>query len=222
MTSATPPSSPQSPGNALTTSIGSDSIDLLATVADTTIDAAISSGALDGVPIVGLISGGFKAQKEIRELLYLKKVIRLLEGVGSTSRAERAEFVRKLQERNEFERFGETILLILERVDDATKPTIIGRILAAHMKGDIPSYERAMRLVAMIDRAYTVDLNYLRNFVSGVQRGEGQLIAATLAAVGLLSGTGFDGGGFDQEAEPGGTTYAVNDYGTMLVTFGLS
>lgn len=217
------PNSPQSPGQALSASIGSESFDLVATVGDTAVDAAITSGVLDGVPILGLASSAYKAQREIRDHLYMKKVVGLLQGIGSTtSAADRDRFVEKLQQRGEYDRFGETILLLLEQVDDARKPSIMGRILAAHMSGKISSYDQAMRLVSMVNRTYAVDLGYLKTFTAGVQRGEGVEIASSLAAVGLLANAGFDGGGFDQTAEPGGLRYGLSDYGRLLLEHGLA
>lgn len=46
--------------------LNDDSKDLLATVGDTGLDAIITGGALDGVPILGVLNGIFKVTKTIR------------------------------------------------------------------------------------------------------------------------------------------------------------
>lgn len=223
MTSTTQSPPATSPGQALSASLESETMSVVASVGDTALDALVSSGALDGLPIFSVALGLFKAQREVRDRLYAKKVVSLLQGVASgTSQAERDEFVARLREKGQSERFGETVLLLLEQADDAQKPDLMGRILAAHMSGKIASYDDAMRLIAMINRAYAVDLNYLITMQSGVQRGKGKLIAASLESVGLLVNGGFDGGGFDQDADPGGLIYHISDYGRMLLTHGLT
>ncbi len=213
---------PASPGQALSASLESETMGVVATVGDTALDAVVSSGSLDGLPIFSVAVGLFKAQRELRDHLYAKKVVSLLHGVGSAStQSERDAFVAGLRRKGQAERFGETVLLLLEQVDDAQKPNLMGRILAAHMSGKIASYDDAMRLIAMINRAYAVDLNYLLTMKSGVQRGTGALIAASLESVGLLVNGGTDGGGFDQEKEPGGVIYHISTYGQMLLSHGL-
>lgn len=217
-----PPTTPTSPGQALSASLESETMSVVASVGDTALDAVVRSGALDGLPIFSVAVGLFKAQREVRDHLYAKKVVGLLHGVGSaTTQAERDSFVAGLRAKGQAERFGETVLLLLEQADDARKPDLMGRILAAHMSGKIAAYADAMRLIAMINRAYAVDLNHLITMKPGVQRGHGALIAASLESVGLLVNGGFDGGGFDEDAEPGGLIYHISDYGRLLLTHGL-
>lgn len=55
------------PENQLVPSITSDSVaDLIVSLADTAIDAAIVSGALDGVPVIGLTTGLMNATRDMK------------------------------------------------------------------------------------------------------------------------------------------------------------
>lgn len=206
-------------GVALSRSIGSDGIELITSSADILIDKMISSGALDGVPIVGLISSGFKSTRAVRDHLYLIKLRKFLQALEDTSKAERDEFVSELQKKGKMEHFGETILLILDTIDDASKPAIVGRILAAHISGKIASFDKAMRLIAIVNRVYAADIAYLGSFQPGLPKDSD--VAASLYAVGLLANTGYDGGGIDQDLKPGGFTYDLNDYGKLLIAYGI-
>lgn len=206
-------------GASLSLSIAGEGVDLVASLADTLIDSAISSGALDGVPIVGMLVGGARTIGEVRDHLYLRKILRFLSELNSTPKDRRESFVRSLQGERKLEYFGETVLLILDRMDDSIKPKIVGRILAAHISGDIESFDKTMRLVAIVNRVYAADFTYLRSFCPGVQNDED--VAASLFAAGLLANTGFDGGGADQAQHPGGYTYDLNEYGRLLVAHGL-
>ncbi|MBK0401222.1 hypothetical protein H0I76_18640 [Limibaculum sp. M0105] len=194
-------------------------MDALAVLGDTALDAAIESGALDSIPILGLITSGTRAAREIRDALYLRKIVRLLRELQTVDADVRKDFIKNLGDKAELERFGENILLILDRAEDSEKPAIVGRIIAAHIVGQIASYSKAMRLVAMVDRAYVADLDYLKDFAPGVQRDRD--VAASLSAIGFLSNRGFDGGGANQETNPGGYVYELNEYGEMLRRYGL-
>jgi hypothetical protein len=113
--------------------------------------------------------------------------------------------------------FGETLLLLIDRADSLEKPSILGRLLKHHILGNI-SYEDAMRLSFIVDRVYMSDLNYLTSFTSGIQSNPD--IAASLQSAGLLNWAGMDGGNLG-EPSSGGVIYELNDYGKMLLQYGL-
>jgi hypothetical protein len=179
-------------GTSLTDSIRSDeSIDALATIGDAGLDAAVSSGALDGVPILGIATGLWRAGREVRHELFVRKIIRFLSELNGLSPRQRREFVEGLEQSGKKEEFGETILLILERIDDTRKPAIIGRIMAAHVRGEI-TYDQGMRLAAIVGRAYSQDLDFLLRFQPGTQR-EMTPVADALFSAGVLRNAGMDG-----------------------------
>lgn len=59
---------------------------------------------------------------------------------------------------------------------------------------------------------------YLRSFVNGTQ-GDMKPIAESLFSAGLLSNGGFDGG--SAVGNDGGTVFYINEYGELLVKYGL-
>lgn len=206
-------------GNSLAASIVSqETTDLVATIGDTAMDAAISSGAFDGVPVLGIATGLWRAGKEVQQQLFARKVLRFLGETNKVSLAERCTFAKHLDADERTAEFGETILLILERIDDTRKPSIIGRVMAAHIRGDL-DYAKAMRLASIVSRCYVQDLELLRTFAPGVQR-EKTPIAESLFAVGLLSNGGIDDG---DASDPfsSGTIFNLNEYGELLIQFGL-
>ena len=204
----------------LAESLDSESLtDFFSTIGDAALDVAISSRALDGVPIFGALTSLFRAQRDIRKSLFVRQVARFLFGLKRTTEEDRRRFTGRLRKEGKLEEFGEAILLILDRVNDTNKPTIIGRIMAAHIAGEI-EYVKAMRLVSIVDRCYAEDLEYLRSFQPGLQ-GPWSEIAAMLQAAGLLAISGEDLGGFTED-EPGGSLYELTSYGRLFVKFGLS
>ena len=208
-----------SSGRLLTTSIASpETFDALVTLSDVGIDAAITSGAFDGVPIVGILTGLARAGRHIKDELLVRKIARFLDGLSSTTHEARQQFVDRLRANGKFDEFGETILLILDRIDDAKKPSIIGHLMAAHVEDKI-TYDEAIRLVAIVNRCYAPDLDYLAKFQPGPQ-GQKQEIADALFSAGLLRNCGIDGGTIG-DAVSGGTVYDINRYAEMLIEHGL-
>ena len=208
-------------GTALTSSIGADGLDMAADLGDAGLEVLLSSGALDGIPIVGILAGIYKTGRHIPTYLYQRKVLRLLAAVaGGTSSAERRVFAEQAEACGEARKLGELILLLIDKCDEMGKATLIGKIMAAHIRGDL-SCSDSLRLSAMINRAYLSDLYLLRSFRAGTGAPQ-QTLYATLAAVGFLDNDGVDGGvfGTDDPALKGGTIFSINSYAVALIRFG--
>ncbi|MDQ0450032.1 hypothetical protein [Methylobacterium aerolatum] len=207
----------EKPSTALTRSVGGKDLRSgLAIAIDAGTDATVA--ALHGVPVLGVLTGAVRGLQDVRKWLEFRKTVNFLEGVAEASEEKRAAFTEKLQEDGKAEAFGENVLLLLDRLDDMAKPRIIGRLMAAHIEGHM-DYDTAMRLCAMVSRAYASDLAFLKTFKSGAQ-GDGAPVAAMLAASGLLQQTGVDGG-LETEEASGGMLYDGNAYGKLLVQYGL-
>jgi hypothetical protein len=208
----------EKPSTALTRSVGGKDLRSgLATAIDAGADASVT--ALQGVPVLSVLIGAVRGFQDVRKWLEFRKAVTFLEGVAEASEEDRAAFTAKLQEDGKAEAFGENILLLLDRLDDMTKPAIIGRVMAAHIQGHM-DYSTAMRLCAMVGRAYASDLAFLVDFRPGVQ-SEGATVAATLSADGLLHQAGVDGGILLVESGTGQAVYEANEYGRLLVQYGL-
>ncbi|MFF0952166.1 hypothetical protein ACFYE9_32470 [Rhizobium leguminosarum] len=196
--------------------IGSEKlIDGVSLLADAGLN--IGTEVLEGFPLVGSLVNGLRAFSEVKNSLELRKIEKFLQGVAQADYAKRKQFTDGLRTSGELESFGENILLLMSRLDDMSKPGIVGRVLSVHIEGHI-DYEKAMRLAAIVDRSYASDLTYLKSFTPGVQR-EGTDIAAMLFSVGLLRSAGFDGGLIGDDLS-GGTLYDLNEYGKILLEYG--
>lgn len=212
---------PEKVGTSLTKSIASDSLDLVSSIGDVAIEAIDKGGLLDKIPIFGLLHGTWKALRHVPELLFERKVERMLAAVADNSTLdERRAFVDGIFADGKDEHFGETILMLIEKADEVEKPALIGRVMAAHIRGDL-AHAAAFRICSMINRAYYPDLERLKEFRRGT--GEADQFAFTgLAAVGLLTAIGDDGGDWVSEdpATVGGTEYALNQFSVALVKYG--
>lgn len=65
--------------------LSDDNKDLLATVGDTGLDAVITGGVLDGVPVLGILNGIFKVTKNFQMRRLYKKMVLFLYGLSDFS-----------------------------------------------------------------------------------------------------------------------------------------
>lgn len=202
----------------LVNSIAENLSSIVRDLAEVGFDSIVKEGVLRDIPVFNTFHNLYQAGVEIRQQLFIKKIINFWKELPNTSLHERQKFVEWMDKNpNQKLTFGENILLLIDRADSIEKPSILGRLLNHCTLGDI-SYEDMMRLCFIVDRVYMPDLNYLTSFTFGIQSNPN--IAASLQSAGLLNFAGMDGGNLDEPLS-GGVIYKLNDYGKMLLQYGL-
>ncbi len=133
---------------------------LTADYAELGLDALLEDGILKDIPIVGTLVSFAKVGLNIRDRLYVKKLIGFLAKVAETTQEQRDEFVKNnCQDGKKFE---ETVFLILDNADRLEKARLIGKIFKACVLGHI-RYADALKLSDMVNRSYWNDLVLLIN-----------------------------------------------------------
>ena len=122
---------------------------------------------------------------------------------------EKKKFLKKLDANPKFRRkVGETLVLLLDRLDDMEKPELVGKLFKAYMLGRI-EFPAFQRLAAAVERAYLPDLFELKGYYDG--QSSDDAIAQRLASHGLLH--------FSVEVLIGGgkIRYSISGLGELLV-----
>ena len=198
----------------------SDAAEWVADVADTASSIASNETVLEGIPIAGSILRAIKGASEVKDILFQRKIIRILKETGTTSQQDRDEFYEYLMRENKIDEFGETVILLIDRVDHLEKATIIGRIMAANISRNI-DYDTAIRICYMINNCYIGDLRFLKEAEEPLP-SDIQYTAGTLLTSGLVTPKGMDSGNYNRADEPVfGPIYVKNKYSQALVKFGL-
>jgi hypothetical protein len=204
--------------NSMLQSIVHSNLSAVASLADVGLDALLDEDILRNIPIFGSIISFYKTGIGIRDRLYIKKVARFLRALSVADKKKRAELVAHLENKKFKIRFSENILMLIENADDIRKADVMGNLWAACADGNI-TYQDALRLCFMVNRAYYTDFEYLAKMKNGVQK-EGASIAESLFSAGFLSDCGIDMGNSTDELS-GGTIFKRNRFGKMLVRFGM-
>ena len=178
--------------------------DLAAEYAELGLDSILDEGLVKDIPIVRTLVSIAKIGANIRDRLYVRKIIDFLVQVGNTTQEQRQAFVDK--NCVDTKKFEEAVLLILEQADNMEKSALIGKIFKACILGKIALVD-AVRLSEMVNRAFWRDLEKL---VGGIELPENCQQRLFMAGLCRLKGQPLH---LDSSAE---FKYVMNEYGRTL------
>jgi hypothetical protein len=126
------------------------------------IDQLIENDFLKDIPILG---SGFKAYglaRKITEHFFAKKVLRFLFHLKDIPKDEREKFVKELGSSTQSKKVSEKILVTLNRLDEVSKASIVGKLFKAYIKKNINQVD-FFRLSSIVDKIYIDDLIALKS-----------------------------------------------------------
>lgn len=145
----------------LRSACSSEAKDLAADWAEVGLDASLKEGVLKDAPIFGTVVKICALSKTIRDRLFLRKVWEFLRSCPTFNDVEQLGFVREhLEDSEKAKRLSNAIVLILDRLDDTEKATMLAKVFAALVRKHI-DYADFRRLSSGIDRAFIDDLKRL-------------------------------------------------------------
>ena len=187
------------------------------------------SDILKDIPVFGL---GFKTislYNKITESFFTKKLLKFLYELKDIPKEERENFVTKLESDKETKNAGEKLLIVLNRLDDVEKSTIIGKLLKATILGEV-NYSHFKKLTHIIDKTYLEDLKSIKNnpFFKNIDEDT----KSVLHSNGVLTQSIEDNREYDayrfknsrnsiNTITPAKLVYKLNTYGDILNKFGL-
>ncbi len=138
----------------------------LADLAEAGLDQLLQAGFLRDVPILGNIVGAIRTAGSVRDLLLAKKLGRFMRALQDVPLAERETFERKLGAPAERRRIGEALLMLLDRLDDMSKPELVARLFQAFIRGEI-DFGAFQQMATAIERLNVAHIAVLIEFYSG-------------------------------------------------------
>lgn len=203
-------------GNSLIKSIThSDLKHITSDMSEVAIDSFIDDSVIKDIPIIGTISKVYSAGVTISGKIFERKIIDFLIKLDEISLEKRKDFVTKMTEDDKHSRkVGEHLMIILDRMDDMNKPSILAKVLAAFIEEKI-DYEMFLRLSSVIDKAFLPDLIKLDQYL----KLTGYSITTTsLVNLGLVNLELIDGGSYDENGnQTGGNKYYITQLGEILL-----
>lgn len=127
------------------------------------LDHILDDDTIKDIPIVRSIIGVIKTAASIRDRALVKKLILFLSPLGSVPSEIRGQFKARMNVDEEFKKkVGEKLLLIIERLDDMSKPKLVANAFQAYMEGEI-DFEMFQRLTGAIDKSFYSDIMALKS-----------------------------------------------------------
>ena len=132
-------------------------------LAEFAIDQVLDDGLLADLPFVGWIAKGLSFKRSISDRILHHKLLRFLKTLESVSAGEKAEFRSRISDDPSYRRrVGESLLLVLDRVDDVQKAEIIAKCFD-HFTTDDIDLETLQTLCGIVQGSTLADLGALRD-----------------------------------------------------------
>ena len=187
--------------------------ELFGDTTDDIIAVANQHGFIEKIPILGWVVKTQEAFQDFRNLVFCKKIYRFLIFTSRYSKKQIADFFEEYSSANQ-ENGYESMLLILERMDNYNKVDVMANLLKAKLSGKL-SIDNFIRLTSSLQIVPYVDLRCMSDYLEsiGIRHDTYMLLAAGLL---YQSAIGVDGVGRENSSH-----YQLNDNGLLFVQYGL-
>jgi hypothetical protein len=136
----------------------SDAPDAMGELAELGIDRLLSEGLLQDIPFLGTLFKCIKTGVTIKDWVFVRKVGHFLLALHEINPHEKKAFQEKLNNDPEMaKKVSESLIIILDRLDDLEKPQILAKLFNAHIEEKI-DFSTFRRLASAVERAYIDDL----------------------------------------------------------------
>ena len=133
--------------------------DTMVGLSETLLDDVLESGILRDLPILGTAVGIARAAGSIRDILFLRKVRRMLQEFDDVPPSSKIEMIQLLMETTENEaKVGEKLLYVIDRSEDEASAGAIGRLFRAFLEREI-SYSEFLAFVWAVNSMRFDDFN---------------------------------------------------------------
>jgi hypothetical protein len=151
----------QSLEESLVRSIAKPNLTELADLAEVGLDQLLQEGVLRDIPVLGTLVGLYRTMGIVRDRIFATKVIRFLVGLSNTPIKDREQFLEEHDEPAKRRELGETLVLVLDRLDDMQKPEALARLFAAYLQGrfDLVMFRRLATALDRVPLSSISDLN---------------------------------------------------------------
>jgi len=147
-------------------------------LAEVAIDMFLKDGILKDIPIIGTIIGVYKGSMAIRDHIFLKKILHFLSAIKDVPAKVREEMFVKLEKQG-YNRYsvGETLLLILDKVDNYNKARLLGLLLKS-LAASLIDYSDFERFSSILANVFIQDLLHLPKYTAELKTNTGNHLEA--------------------------------------------
>lgn len=190
--------------------------DILAELGEITLDSIIDNEAINQIPIIGTLKGIYKITNSISDHLFVQKILKFLRELEILTEEEKVKMKHKIDNAKN-NKIGETLLEIINKIDDNKKPKIIAQIFKSYINGEI-DFQEFQKFSQIVNKSFLPDLMKLTKFFRG--QPIANEFGSALLSMGLIKISEKEFGGqvsLKSVAERQIFEYKLNDAGKKLL-----
>ena len=127
-------------------------------LSEVVLDSLLDDGLAKSIPIIGTILSAGKVAFEVKDKLFLKKIIYFISEIKDIPVEDRREVIDKINDSGDYRvKVGEKLLYIIDRCDDHEKAKLIAQMFSAFVSKKL-NYNEFLRSSSIIDRLMIEDI----------------------------------------------------------------
>jgi hypothetical protein len=139
--------------------------DILSELGEITLDSIIDNDVINQIPVIGTLKSIYKITNSISDHLFVQKILKFLRELETLTDSEKAEMKSKIDSAKD-NKIGETVLEIINKIDDSEKPKIIAIIFKSYINEEI-DFQIFKKFSQIVNKSYLPDLMKLTDFYRG-------------------------------------------------------
>jgi hypothetical protein len=117
----------------------SDLTEIAADFGELMLDEGLSNDLVKDIPILSTLRNLYNVTTSISNYLFTKKVLKFLKGLADIPLKEREKLIERMAtDEKDAHQVGETLILLLDRMNDMQKPDMLAKSFRAYIQGVLP------------------------------------------------------------------------------------
>lgn len=141
--------------------------DNVAEYLELSIDSFFDSGVIKDIPMIGTLTSMYKAGRTVNNYVFMKKIIAFLHEYNNSTIVDDKlnEFTMRVEEDEKYkQRVIESLITIIDRLDDEIKSRILSKIFVAFING-IYTWDEFTDLSRVIDGLFSSDIRLIMHLI---------------------------------------------------------
>lgn len=171
--------------SSLVSALGNDNLELTSEIGELTLDHFLDDEFLKEIPTFSILYKGLKTVNGIREAIFAMKIYKFLKDFKAVKETDTNSLIHKInQSTKEKIRVGQTLIMIIEKLDDLEKTKIVANLFLAYLKGYL-TLQEFTHLCSISQNLYIEHLKELC-FIKDMRKLKRD-VESYLASAGLLT-----------------------------------
>jgi len=200
----------------ITTIVNSEAKEIAFDMVELSLDSVLDDGVLKDIPVIGILAKLYSTGNTIQGKIFEKKIIKFLHETEKVKKSSKEKFNQKLESDPKYKKkVGEHLLVILDKLDNTEKASVLGRLFKVFME-EIIDLDMFQRLASVIANGFLPDLKRLNNYEPQIQWSS--FTSTSLSNLGLVHRSFVKPEKFDENGKQlSGSEYSITKLGIELL-----